>query len=379
VLLYYDRVTIGKGAYTEARRRGGDSSYHERVAKGLEHLRKEGCLHFATGKTFLSGAAFQKRSEALARDLLQAAAGEVYGITRSRIKAAFLQAYQQFVAFNRLKTAMIGRGEKYLEHIQAGIEDSRESLAWIRSLPSRDLLALETLDPARWKVFCHLVGYADEILRISEHEGHAYDPLIPEYLPFVDLVLRLNIGAKWNDLATRFPEYPDWTLLLELYRIQKMRARRQFSPPEEVNLSAFFTIRERYNRLRRTLLDVDEVLRVIPTKAAEVVKRDRNLQQLLVDVRSLSRAIPYTIWGVTFVSSLLSVPPLSWAGKAIGFPRVKAGIEESVASLCLALRRYGRVAPSCVSLVDQYLLRFKPKAPHSYSPKKFTLWVPLRP
>lgn len=342
VTLYYDEVCILEADYRELLDQGGQSSYHEQVARNVEALVEQGqdpVIRIESDERFDvdRDVEQQRRRAEVWREAVYAIASNPDDPTLDAVSLVELieGAFRHWIAHNERKLDFLLDTEDYRRLLERDLLPGwRERLRTIHALKAAPLT--EIVDRIRddeqvESTLSRLLAAAARCIDLVDGGHRIFDPMLVEYMPTIALLESIRTT---NALSGRVH---DASLLFEAYRI-RMERYGSVEPldialkdlPQHVRRSA--DLRERLERVDRALESVDE-----DDPAAAFAAAKAEVEPLVREARRSAAVVEHGIW----MASMLS--PLVGAAAA---PRVTTAASRVAGALPLIVRNVGRFAGS---------------------------------
>lgn len=328
--------------YQATLQQAGRSTYHEAAAIQLDALANQapmelkivdsvpGLLPDATREEDGAEAYTQLLEATRDPSNLQVGASDIVRLTAD--------AYVDWIAYNERKLQYLRPDEKAAKKLRDGLDTWRSHLAGLDSISGDEdeILGEFLADSQNEGTLRQLVSACWRTIRLVDEVNYVHDPMLPEYLPMIDLLERLrSVPAERED--------SDFNFFLESYRLRMKRYGEMI--PLEWDQDEWWHQIEVFKDIRKRLEDVDTILGDVDEgdPAAAFVRAQTVIGPIVEEIR---RSIKKLDWGV-WVSSLLS-PLVS----LVGSPGVLARAQDEAAARVLARHHIGRFAGAYAMVVD---------------------------
>lgn len=353
-LVYYDHVLIDEKDHLRLKK-AGDSSYHDNIVANFEMIQKEtgAIISEQFDAPFrLDHESKRKRTVKLAGDILKSAVERGPGpITFRELRDAMIYAYQVWIDYNVKKSTLLYPGEKYRQRIMDHqIPESKDNLKKLKSVMASEFP--ELLDSSRdlRNVFVNIIGFSQNMISLSESGFHVYEPLMREYIPMIEILLKYRLV----ELIEKADEPLPFPMLMELYRSKLEKIKNPGGQCGGFEFRDFIRQRAEYSLIRRNLNRLDLLLQAArhtkSKKDTDIIGRE--LADLMRELEGMKKSVEWSWWGISVLTALMGIAG-NVAGVIISLPMVSEQARSFAEEMLLSMKGI-RPAGNCfIEITDR--------------------------
>jgi len=304
-LLFYDTIRVCSADLDAVLQEGSQSSFHDRVAMTLDALlnSEEHSIIVQDKQLPAFGRSPELYDEAkrLAAEIISYS-GEYTPsrptlISPAHLKKSMRVAYTTWIEYNMQKFNSLHKTESFANVLRTSqIPQSQNNLRRIIHTPPNRFPDLLEKDLSLRKVFEELVRNAILITSLAKDpHSRAYDTLIEEFVPTIELVERVKVFCELPDYQQ---ESQDFTLLSKFYdfRIKKVTRTSKEIPNAIEAVRLALKGRHQFSVLRKKIAELDTVIQQRSSDSAPFFEE---IASMISDInRALRRIDEVGGWGI---------------------------------------------------------------------------------